>query len=80
MAVVIAFSEGLFIGTNEPTRCAVACVCGRYESGIVTLKAGNALDDPALEEYGPFDAIHVGAAASDLPKVETNFLLANGLS
>ncbi|KAK9906516.1 hypothetical protein WJX75_003206 [Coccomyxa subellipsoidea] len=40
-----------------------------YENGTVTLKAGNALDDPALEEYGPFDAIHVGAAAPDLPQV-----------
>ncbi|BDA46034.1 Protein-L-isoaspartate(D-aspartate) O-methyltransferase [Coccomyxa sp. Obi] len=40
-----------------------------YEKGTVTLKAGNALDDPALDEYGPFSAIHVGAAASDLPQV-----------
>ena len=45
-----------------------ACCC-RYENGTVTLKAGNALDDPALEEFGPFDAIHVGAAAPDLPQV-----------
>lgn len=43
--------------------------CCRYENGTVTLKAGNALDDPALEEFGPFDAIHVGAAAPDLPQV-----------
>ena len=44
-------------------------VWGRYEKGTVTLKAGNALDDPALDKYGPFSAIHVGAAASDLPQV-----------
>lgn len=52
----------------------VGCYCGsiwgRYEKGTVTLKAGNALDDPALDEYGPFSAIHVGAAASDLPQVQ----------
>jgi protein-L-isoaspartate O-methyltransferase len=51
----------------QTKRYGVACC--RYENGTVTLKAGNALDDPALEEYGPFDAIHVGAAAPDLPQV-----------
>lgn len=34
-----------------------------------TLQAGNALDHPAVKEHGPFDVIHVGAAASDLPQV-----------
>jgi protein-L-isoaspartate O-methyltransferase len=27
------------------------------------------LDHPGLQQYGPFDAIHVGAAASNLPQV-----------
>ena len=39
------------------------------DEGIVTVKAGDALKDPAVEEYGPFDAIHVGASAGHIPKV-----------
>ena len=39
------------------------------DKGIVTVKAGDALKDPAVEEYGPFDAIHVGASAGHIPKV-----------
>jgi hypothetical protein len=38
-------------------------------SGTVTLLAGNALDAALLAKHGPFDAIHVGAAAAHLPKV-----------
>ncbi|EIE24266.1 protein-L-isoaspartate O-methyltransferase [Coccomyxa subellipsoidea C-169] len=49
-----------------------------YENGTVTLKAGNALDDLALEEYGPFDAIHVGAAAASLPQVLVDKLKPGG--
>ena len=39
------------------------------DEGIVTVKAGDALKDPAVEEYGPFDAIHVGASVGHIPKV-----------
>ena len=39
------------------------------DEGVVTLQAGDALKDPALEEHGPFDAIHVGASAGHIPKV-----------
>ena len=42
-----------------------------YDEGIVTLKAGDALQDPAVGEYEPFDAIHVGASAGHVPKVCT---------
>ena len=37
--------------------------------GTVTVKAGDALTYPAVEEYGPFDAVHVGASAGHIPKV-----------
>ncbi|CAK0749632.1 hypothetical protein CVIRNUC_001925 [Coccomyxa viridis] len=40
-----------------------------YDEGIVTLKAGDALQDPAVGEYEPFDALHVGASAGHVPKV-----------
>lgn len=39
------------------------------ERGTVRLIAGNALDEAILDQHGPFDAIHVGAAADDLPQV-----------
>ena len=39
------------------------------ERGTVSLMAGNALDEALLDQHGPFDAIHVGAAADDLPQV-----------
>lgn len=39
------------------------------ERGTVRLMAGNALDEALLDQHGPFDAIHVGAAADDLPQV-----------
>ena len=39
------------------------------DEGVLTLQAGDALKDPALEEHAPFDAIHVGASAGHIPKV-----------
>ena len=39
------------------------------DEGIVTLQAGDALKDAALNDHGPFDAIHVGASAGHIPKV-----------
>ena len=38
------------------------------QRGTVQILPGNALGR-VLEEYGPFDAIHVGAAAAALPQV-----------
>ena len=38
------------------------------QRGTVQILPGNVLGR-ALEEYGPFDAIHVGAAAAVLPQV-----------
>ena len=42
-----------------------------FDEGIVTLKAGDALKDSAVDQYEPFDAIHVGASAGHVPKVCT---------
>ncbi len=60
-------------GLTSLTPC-LACrraVPELYDEGIVTLKAGDALQDPAVGEYEPFDAIHVGASAGHVPKVCT---------
>ncbi|CAL5227878.1 g10918 [Coccomyxa viridis] len=48
------------------------------DEGVVTLQAGDALKDPALEEHAPFDAIHVGASAGHIPKVLTDKLKNGG--
>ena len=60
-------------GLARPTPC-LACrraVPELYDEGIVTLKAGDALKDSAVDQYEPFDAIHVGASAGHVPKVCT---------
>ena len=49
-----------------------------YDEGIVTLKAGDALNDLAVDQYEPFDAIHVGASAGHVPKVRTSASLPLG--
>ena len=56
-----------------PAVCCRVCVCVLrllllQQRGTVQILPGNALGR-ALEEYGPFDAIHVGAAAAVLPQV-----------
>lgn len=38
------------------------------QSGTVKIMPGNVLGK-VLKEYGPFDAIHVGAAATTMPQV-----------
>eukprot|EP00891_Asterochloris_glomerata_P001212 jgi/Astpho2/1212/e_gw1.00022.20.1_t len=47
------------------------------QRGTVQILPGNALGR-ALEEYGPFDAIHVGAAAAVLPQTLINKLKPGG--
>ncbi|PRW60862.1 hypothetical protein C2E21_1329 [Chlorella sorokiniana] len=47
------------------------------DKGVVELRAGNVLGD-ALEGEEPFDAIHVGAAASSLPDVLVQKLKTGG--
>lgn len=47
-----------------------AAAPGLARRGSVQLMAGNALDAALLDKHGPFDAIHVGAAAADVPKVD----------
>ena len=56
-----------------PAVCCRVCACLLrplllQQRGTVQILPGNALGR-ALEEYGPFDAIHVGAAAAILPQV-----------
>jgi protein-L-isoaspartate(D-aspartate) O-methyltransferase len=47
------------------------------DDGVVELRAGNVLGD-ALDGEEPFDAIHVGAAASSLPDVLVKKLAPGG--
>ena len=46
---------------------AQACCPDLLDQGIVRIRPGNVLGD-VLEQEGPFDAIHVGAAAATMPK------------
>lgn len=55
--------------TEHSTRNVTAAAPHLLKSGRISLQAGNALDDSFLQGLGgPFDAIHVGAAAERLPK------------
>lgn len=46
--------------------------------GAVTLRTANALAPGALDGFGPFDAIHVGAAAATLPQALVDALACGG--
>jgi protein-L-isoaspartate(D-aspartate) O-methyltransferase len=72
---VMVGDEGKVIGVEKHAELAQLSIVNvrrdhpeLLDKGVVELRAGNVLGD-ALEGEEPFDAIHVGAAASSLPDV-----------
>lgn len=64
---------------KDSIRNVQAAVPGLLESGRVRLVAGNVLEEGSPERLGgPFDAIHVGAAAAQLPNALVHALKPGG--
>ena len=48
---------------------------GKSATASITIRCGNAWQASVTEGHGPFDAIHVGAAADHLPQVGQTFMV-----
>lgn len=63
---------------TRSTEAIRAAAPGALEDGSIELRAANVLAPGALRNDGPFDAIHVGAAAETLPTVLVDALAPGG--
>lgn len=77
---VLAGAKGSVLGVETAPKLvqtSLACLtnwqmayAGR-PSAQITIRCGNAWQGECMEGFGPFDAIHVGAAADELPEVRS---------